>query len=102
MALQPKEPPKDPQGRPYFLWSEDMDEATFREVIAGQRGPELRAIYLGRLLREARVAEVWHYITPQDVADHWRAVSPHLGRMRDFWYELLEAWSGSHRISWHP
>ena len=100
MALEPKAPPKNDQGRPYFLWSEDLNEAAFRQIIDGSEGSELRAIYIGRLLREARVAEVWYYLTPQEVADAWTLVAPHLGRMRDFWQSLLEAWSESHRISW--
>ena len=89
-------------GRPYFLWSEDMTDAIFREVLSCQHGDALRNLYMGRLLREARVAEVWHYIRPQQIADNWAGISPHLGRLREFWRELLEAWSEAGKISWQP
>lgn len=102
MPLAPKAPLCDENGRPYFLWSEDIDEDTFRRLIAGEEGSASQALYMGRLLREARVAEVWYYLKPQDVADHWTAICPHLGRMRQFWRSLLEAWSESGKISWQP
>jgi len=100
MAVHPTPPPMDDQERPYFLWSENLRDEEFRAVLRGDRGPELQALYTGRLLREARVAEVWWYLTPQDVADRWVHVRPHLGRKRDFWAGLLEAWSEAGRISW--
>lgn len=102
MPLEPERPPTDPEGRPYFLWSEDMSEEEFRRVLQGERGRDLQALYTGRLLREARVAEVWWFLTPQDVADRWAAASPHLGRARLFWRGLLEAWHEAGRISWQP
>ena len=92
----------DSQGRPYFLWSEDMDDQEFRSVLRGDRGPDLQALYTGRLLREARMAEVWWYLRPQDVADRWTTASRHLGRARDFWAGLLEAWREAGRVSWQP
>ncbi len=102
MATQPKAPPLDAQGRPYFLWSEDMDEQAFREILKGEQGQELQVRYAARLLREARVAEVWYYLTPQEVADFWPAIAPRLGRLREFWRSLLEAWNESGKISWQP
>ena len=100
--LAPRKPPTDAFGRPYFLWSEDMTEDEFRRVLAGERGPAQQALYTGRLLREARLAEIWYYLTPQQVADRWQAATPHLGRMREFWLRLLEAWRDAGRVSWQP
>lgn len=102
MPLQPAQPPLDERGRPYFLWSEDMGEDEFRSILRGEKGPELQALYTGRLLREARVAEVWWYLTPQEVAERWPTASRHLGRAREFWRGLLEAWNEAGRISWQP
>lgn len=102
MPLAPSPPPLDEQGRPYFLWSEDMSEDEFRRVLEGARGPQVQALYTGRLMREARVAEVWYYLTPQQVAERWPRVEPHLGRMRSFWAGLLEAWNEAGRVSWQP
>lgn len=100
MPLTPAPPPLDERGRPYFLWSEDLSDEDFRAILNGDRGPEQQALYTGRLLREARVAEVWWYLTPQEVADRWAAASRHLGRAREFWRDLLEAWSEAGRVSW--
>lgn len=100
MPLEPAPPPMDANGRPYFLWSEDLDDETFRSILQGGQGPELQALYTGRLLREARMAEVWWYLKPQDVADRWHATAGHLGRTRQYWLGLLEAWREAGRISW--
>ncbi|MGE0495289.1 MAG: hypothetical protein AB7S38_39145 [Vulcanimicrobiota bacterium] len=102
MALKAVPPRMDAQGRPYFLWSEDLSDEMFRSILRGDRGPELQALYTGRLLREARMAEVWWYLKPQDIADRWPEVARHLGRARQFWHELLEAWREAGRVSWQP
>ncbi len=102
MATVPKAPPLDDQGRPYFLWSEDIDELGFRKILRGEVGADLRARYMARLLREARVAEVWYYLTPQEIADSWSELAPRLGRLTEFWRSLLESWNASGRISWKP
>lgn len=102
MPTLPAQPPLDAKGRLYFLWSEDMDEARFRDILAGLEGPEQQALYTARLLREARVAEVWHYLSPQDVADRWPVAQKHLGRMTEFWRSLLESWNEASRVSWKP
>lgn len=92
----------DVEGRPYFLWSEDMNDQKFREVLAGTEGRQEQSLYTARLLREARVAEVWAYLTPQDIADRWPNIKQHLGRMASFWETLLEAWRDAERVSWSP
>ena len=102
MATPPVQPPLDSQGRPYFLWSEDVDDQRFREILAGSEGRQEQSLYTARLLREARVTEVWAYLTPQDIADRWPSINSHLGRMRAFWETLLEAWRDAERISWSP
>lgn len=82
----------DAQTRPYFLWSEDLTNAQFREILQGGRGPFLQAVYMGRLLREARMSDVWQFLTPDDVATHWPNVKKHLGRRKAFWEFLLGIW----------
>ena len=100
MPTLPVQPPLDAEGRPYFLWSEEMNDQRFRQVLAGSEGKETQFLYTARLLREARVAEVWAYLTPQDIADRWPSVKRHLGRMKLFWETLLEAWRDAERVSW--
>jgi len=100
MPTLPVQPPLDAQGRPYFLWSEDMNDQRFRQVLAGAEGQEAQTLLTARLLREARVAEAWAYLTPQDIADRWPSVEQHLGRITSFWETLLEAWRDAERASW--
>lgn len=82
----------DPDARPYFLWSESFTVRDLREILAGGRGEYLQEVYLGRLLREARVHEVWQFITPADIVAHWDRLSLHLGKARPFWEYLLAIW----------
>lgn len=76
---------------PYFLWSEDTTVEEFRAILASEDNPE-RILYIARLLREARISDVWNFLTPQQVADAFEEAAPHLGRKRDFWKYLLSVW----------
>lgn len=79
------------RARPYFLFERDMDEETFRQILADPNNPA-RIALLRELLREARPADVWMFVTPQLVASEWDSVAPGLGRTRPFWLWLLERW----------
>ena len=83
---------RDPQARPYFLWSEDMTVGELRAVLRGERGPFLQAVYMGRILREARMRDVWEFLTPQQIVEHWPQVTKHLGRRKRYWEFLLGVW----------
>lgn len=77
--------------RPYFLWDEDLSIDEFREIlVAGVESERLRL--LGKLLREARDTDVWHFVTPQEVARLLPALGRRLGRRRPFWEFLIEGW----------
>lgn len=76
---------------PYFLWNEDTSLSAFRSIIADQNEIDW-AIYAGRLLREARVEDVWLFLTPSEVAKAWAEISPYLGHRRNFWKFLLDVW----------
>jgi len=77
--------------RPYFLWDEDVSIAELHEVFAGPDG-DLKDRYLGKMLREARDIDVWHFVTPSDVARALPRISRRVGRRIDFWRFLLNAW----------
>ena len=47
---------------------------------------------LGKILREARDTDVWHFTTPGEVAARLDSLSRHLGRRRAFWHFLLDRW----------
>ncbi|MCP4657279.1 MAG: hypothetical protein GY856_17860 [bacterium] len=77
--------------RPYFLWDEDLSIAELRERLQGpDRGERQRL--LAKLLREARDLDVWHFVTPQEVAQTLPMIADRLGRRRGFWEFLIEGW----------
>lgn len=82
----------DPDGRPYFLWDEDVSVAELRAALQPGRDERERLRLLGKLLREARDVEVWQFVTPAEVAAALPALGRRLGRRRRFWEFLIDGW----------
>lgn len=80
-----------PSSVPYFLWDEPMTVAELRDKLKSASEPE-RIRLLGKILREARDRDVWKFTTPREVWQNWPKLSRHLGRRREFWKFLFEAW----------
>ena len=85
---------------PYFLWSqgEEVSETELRESLRSA-DPSVRALWAGRVLREARFADVWRYLTLEQVLSEWDRINKHLGRRRPFWEWLLESWRSDGLLS---
>jgi hypothetical protein len=79
----------DPQARPYFLWWTDATVASLREHLRDP-DPEVRAYWLGALLREANTRDVWQFTSPQEIRGEWLRLLRYLGRARAMWAFLLE------------
>ncbi len=77
--------------RPYFLWDEDISIGELREILSSDDHPN-RDRLLGKLLREARDIDVWHFVTPAEVADALGRVSRRIGRRLGFWQFLIDGW----------
>lgn len=92
-VLNPTPPERlvDPQGRPYFLWDEDLDLDAF---VARLRDPadDARHYYMGKLLRQAKPDDVFTFLRPQEIADAWPFIERYLGTTRPFWHWLLATW----------
>lgn len=58
----------DAKGRPYFLWDEDVTSMSF---TAGSSIPdrEVRAYYLGKLMRQAKPDDVFSFATLRDIRE---------------------------------
>ena len=69
----------DPEARPYFLWSEPITVGQLRAILRGEQGPYLHDVYEGTLLREARIEEVWKFLTPQQIAQDWPRIQRYAG-----------------------
>ncbi len=76
---------------PYFLWDRNVTVGRLRQALRTPDDPQ-RIPLLRALLREARPDEVWQFVAPQDVLREWVAISPGLGRRREFWEWLLDSW----------
>ena len=77
--------------RPYFLWDEDISIAELQTRLHGADEWE-RTRLLGKMLREARDLDVWHFVTKREVAEALPKLGRRLGRRRRFWEFLIEGW----------
>lgn len=65
----------DASSRPYFIRDEDITVAELHRTLA--QGSEYGGHWLlAKMLREARDVDVWHFVTPEAVAE----TLPSLGR----------------------
>ena len=51
---------------PYFLWNEETTVRELRDILSNPHDV-MRPLYAARVMREGRVRDVWHFLTPQDV-----------------------------------
>jgi hypothetical protein len=82
---------RDSSVRPYFLWDEERTVGEFRAALDAAESDEWARL-VGKLMREARDADVWLFVSPQRVWERFAAIEPFLGRRRAFWRYLLEGW----------
>ena len=68
LAPTPPERMIDAKGRPYFLWDEDITLDVFRSRLADP-DPEVRAYYLGKLMRQAKPDDVFTFATLRDIVE---------------------------------
>lgn len=68
-----------------------MTAEEFRERLSDQDA-EVRAYFLGKLMRQAKPDDVLTFVTAQRLADEWASTERYLGKTRPFWAWLLERW----------
>ncbi len=71
-----------------FAWDRPETAETLRDKLAAA-SPRERLALIAWLLREARVEEVWQFLTLAEVHAAFPAVAPRLGRRRKLWEYLL-------------
>jgi hypothetical protein len=91
LAPTPPERMVDAKGRPYFLWDEDITLDMFRARLADP-DVEVRAYYLGKLMRQAKPDDVFTFVTLREVRELFPLVVRYLGRTREFWTWVLDQW----------
>jgi len=91
LAPTPFERIVDANGRPYFLWDEDITLDAFRGRL-GSPDPEVRAYYLGKLMRQAKPDDVFTFVTLREIGELFPLLVRYLGRTREFWLWVLDQW----------
>jgi hypothetical protein len=91
LAPTPTERMLDQRGRPYFLWDDDIDLATFRARVRDP-DPDVRAYFIGKLMRQAKPDDVFAFVTLPEIAAQFDSIARYLGRTREFWVWLLRRW----------
>ncbi len=71
-----------------FAWDRPETEENLRQRLASADPAEWGRL-AAWIMREARVAEVWRFLTLRQVADAFESLAPHLGRRRPLWTYLL-------------
>lgn len=82
---------EDPRARVYFVWDQELTYSELRQRLLTDDLDE-RALWIARVLREARYQDVWKFVTLGEVLTLWPRVERHLGRMRNFWNWLIDGW----------
>lgn len=77
--------------RPSFCWDRDWSKDDLRARLAAA-DPAERERLMAWILREARPAEVWEYLTPREVDACLDRLLPRLGRKQKFWKYLFGKW----------
>jgi len=77
--------------RPYFLWDEDVSIDELHQLLSSPDSPR-RDQVLGKMLREARDIDVWHFVRPAEVARVLERLRRRIGRRYAFWAFLIEGW----------
>lgn len=82
----------DNQRRPYFLWDEDIDVDEFERRLHSD-DDRVRGYYLGKLMRQAKPDDVFHFVTAEEIRRDWSHLVPYLGKTRPMWTWLLDFWA---------
>ncbi len=93
-TLAPTPPDRlvDQRGRPYFAWDEDLTLADFRARLRAP-DPEVRAYFLGKLMRQAKPDDVFSFVTLDELIAAMPTVERYLGKTREFWTWLIGRWT---------
>jgi hypothetical protein len=86
----------DGEGRPYFLWDMNITLAQFRRRLR-EASRDGRAYLVGKLMRQAKPDDVFEFVTRAEIRDLWPDLHRYLGRTREFWTWLFDAWESQER-----
>lgn len=79
----------DEQGRPYFLWDNNVTLAELREHLAAH-DDDRRAYWLAKLMRQAKPDDAITIAGLDEMRRLWLRIEHALGRTRAFWAWYLD------------
>ena len=85
---------RDEDTIPSFCWDRKWSVGDIKRRLEGEDSLKVLAF----ILREAKFAEVWDFVTPGEVRAAFEELAPYLGRKRDFWRFILDEWRGLGKI----
>ncbi|HSK78284.1 MAG TPA: hypothetical protein VLQ45_17665 [Thermoanaerobaculia bacterium] len=97
--LNPTPPDRlvDEQGHPYFLWDSEMTLEEFQEGLKSP-DPDVRAYLVGKLMRQAKPDDVFTFVSARQIRELWPRLERYLGKTREFWTWLFEAWEAQGHV----
>jgi len=76
---------------PYFMWDYRYSVGQIKSMLA--ESSETQRIWLmAKIMRDARYADVWKFISLQDFLNYRERLMPKLGREKTFWEFLYSRW----------
>lgn len=82
---------------PYFAWDRSSTAGSIRQQLKQASGFEWSRL-AAWIMREAAFGDVWQFLDPKEVRDHFSELEPLLGRKRSFWRYILAVWHELGRI----
>jgi hypothetical protein len=76
---------------PYFSWDRPLTVREIKEQLRSLSGFQRDRI-MAWILREAAFADVWQFLSPEEVSARLPDIEPLLGRKRDFWKYIIREW----------
>jgi hypothetical protein len=77
---------------PYFCWDTPTTNAQVRSALR-DGSEDAKVAWITRIMAEAQYWDVWKYLSLRaDVLPRWDRIRTRLGRRRQFWEFLIDAW----------
>lgn len=81
----------EPDAIPYFSWDRRLTVRQITDLLRTKSGVEQYRL-AAWIMREAVFDDVWKFLQPRWVRDHFDELAPLLGRKREFWKYILGMW----------
>ena len=76
---------------PYFMWDYGYTIREVKEILAGANESK-KLQMMGKILRDARYADVWKFFGLQEFLKYRQKLVPFAGRRRKFWEFMYDRW----------